>query len=156
MPRHAIRAAACLALLGCADSTGPGSLVGPAVTVRTERAEYRPLELVAVTTTNSSSRTIWDDHCGGGMQGLEHTGDWNGSYGSGRACMDIGPGPADWRMRSVPIPPGGTHVDALPVSGQAYAGTWRVALTLRDDAGRLLPIQRRASNTFRVAADRSP
>ena len=153
--RRAAPALAALLLAACGDATGPASLVGPAVTVRTERTAYRPMDLVTITTTNNSSRTVWDDHCGGELQGLEYLGRWNGSYGSGRACVDLR-GADDWRARAIPIPPGGTHVDVLHVNGSAYTGTWRAELLLRDDAGRLLPSLRRTSNTFRVTGDWSP
>lgn len=118
------------------------------LSIRTERSEYRPLEWIVVTTRNVAGTPVYDDHCGGEVQGLEFLGRWNASYGTGRACL--WPDPAKWRSYSVVIPPGAVHVDSFHVNGRAYAGTWRVELRLRDESGALLPEEQRVSNTFRV------
>ena len=137
-----------LALLGCRDGTAPAFSLG-LVSVQAARTEYRPMDFVVVTTTNRSNQVVYDDHCGGEMQGFEYLGRWNGSFGSGRACAEVGTGqPMDHHL--VAIPPGATHVDELPVNDRAYAGTWRVELLLRDAAGRLLPERARITDTFRV------
>jgi len=136
-----------LALLGCRDGTAPALALG-LVNVQAARTEYRPMDLVVVTTTNRSDQVVYDDHCGGELQGFEFLGRWNGSYGAARACADVET--EQLTNHRVAIPPGATHVDEFHVNGQAYAGSWRVELLLSDAAGRLLPQSARVTNTFRV------
>lgn len=150
---RAFALALALAFLGCRDAAGPEVADGT-VGIRTERTAYRPLDPVYVRTTNRTARTVYDDHCAGGLEGFEFLHEWNGSYGFGRACL--WPEPDAWRTHSVAIPPGATHVDTLYVNGQAYSGTWRVALSLRDGAGDALPAAQRVSNTFRVRGGWTP
>lgn len=136
-----------LAATACRDATGIGGEPGN-VTIQTDRADYRPMELIVVTTINRSGRTVYDDHCGGEVQGFEYLNRWNASYGAGRGCVDHDP--RNWRLHSAPIRDRATHVDTLHVNGQAYSGTWRVQLYLRDEAGDPLPEDQRTSNTFHV------
>jgi hypothetical protein len=144
--RRVLIALVSLVTVACGDGgAGPGS---QSVAVRTERAEYRPGNLVVVTTTNRSGRTIYDDHCGGEVQGYEYLEEWDANFGAARVCWE--PVPA------VAIPPGTAHVDTLGVNGQAYTGTWRVELRLLDDAGAPLPEAQRVSNTFRVRGTWAP
>jgi hypothetical protein len=124
------------------------------VRVRADRSSYRQLDPVVVTTTNRSARTVYDHHCGGGVEGYEYLRRWNGSYGMSRACVDFGGD--GWRAHSVAIAPGGAHRDTLFVSGLAYTGTWRVQLRLLDEAGALLPEPERTSATFRVRGSWAP
>jgi hypothetical protein len=56
----------------------------------------------------------------------------------------------------VAIAPGAAHRDTLFVPAQAYTGTWRAALSLRDGAGALLPEPERTSGTFRVQGAWAP
>jgi hypothetical protein len=148
----------CFAALGCRGSSGPGSLPpaapGASVRILTDRTEYRPTERVIVTTTNLTGRAVFDDHCGGEVQGFEYLQRWNASYGMGRGCLSRDPG--GWRQRSVPIAAGGTHVDTMHINGQAYSGTWRVQLLLLDEAGEPLADAHRVSNTFRVRGGWTP
>jgi hypothetical protein len=124
------------------------------VTTRTDGSEYRPGQVIIVTTVNRSDGVVYDDHCGGEVQGFELLGEWNASYGVGRGCLDVDP--ADWRARSIPIPRGSLHADTFHVNGLAYTGTWRVRLDLRDAGGELLPDSRSVSNTFHVKGAWSP
>ncbi len=144
---------ACAAAAGCrgaAESGVPDGRVG----VRVDRGSYRPLDMVVVTTTNRSPRTVYDDHCGGGIEGFEYLKRWNGSFGAGRGCTEPGEG-GGW-AHDVAIAPGAAHRDTLFVSAQAYTGTWRAALSLRDGAGALLPEPERTSGTFRVQGAWAP
>jgi hypothetical protein len=106
------------------------------------------MDMIVVTTRNESAAVIYDDHCGGEVQGFEYLGYWNASYGVGRGCSFV----ESERLpeHQIAIPPGTEHVDVFHVNGHAYAGTWRVELLLRDAAGNELPLRRRVSNTFRV------
>src|SRR5215207_297373 len=101
MQRFIIPAVACLSALGCATAPEDAS---PPVTVRTQHTAYRPVELVVITTTNPTGATVYDDHCGGEVQGYEFLKRWNASYGVAGGCRDIDA--TDWRSRSVAIPPG--------------------------------------------------
>jgi hypothetical protein len=115
---------------------------------------YVPVEPIIVTTVNQSGRTIYDDHCGGGVQGYELLRRWDASFGVSRACLwRDGSGP---RSYGVAIPAGASHVDTLHVNSEAYTGTWRVELYLRDANGARLPLGDRVSNTFRVQGRWTP
>ena len=118
------------------------------VGIRVDRAQYRPADPVIVTITNRSGRTIYDDHCGGEVQGYEYLQRWNGSYGMRRLCSALElPYP---RTPIIAIPHGATARDTLFVGSTAYTGTWRVMLELRDEANAALPEDQSVSNTFRV------
>ena len=137
---------ACLGLLACVDGLSPS----PPMSIWTDRAEYVRGGVIEVSTTNLSSEVVFDDHCAGAVEGFDLFGAWNGSFGTGRACLERSD---DWRTHSVAIPPGATHMDTFQVSMSAYAGTWRVRLLLRSGTGSPLPEIATASNTFRVLAD---
>jgi hypothetical protein len=152
MQRHVLIVLAC-AISACGGTGEPSAPGGP-ISVRTDRSDYRPLDVVLVATTNRTGRTLYDDHCGGEVQGFEYLGRWNGSYGSARACLALDAD--DRRASRVAIPPGATHLDTMYVNGRAYTGTWRVALDLLDEDGAPLPEERRVSEPFRVHGDWRP
>jgi hypothetical protein len=140
-----------VAAVGCHDAAAPRD---EPLAIRTDRLEYRAGEPVVVTTTNRTGRTVYDDHCGGEVQGYELVKEWNGSFGFTRYC--IFPDPAAWRTYSVAIPDGATHVDTLSGNVDEYSGTWRVQLALRDETGAALPEARRTSNTYRIRGTWTP
>lgn len=143
----------CAAVCACADSSGPQSAAGE-IAIRTDRTEYEPNQLIIVRTTNRSGRLVYDDHCGGEVQGFEFLKKWNASYGAARGCFNFDPG--EWQRRSIAIPNGSVHVDTFHVNGRAYTGTWRVQLYFRDEVGELLPENQSVSNAFRVNGTWSP
>jgi hypothetical protein len=137
-----------LAALGCHDTTAPAA-GDRRVTVRTDHIVYRPLELVVVTTVNRTGAVVYDDHCGGEVEGYEFLKQWNASYGMARIGFDFDT-TTDWRLHSIAIPVGAAHVDTMFVNDRAYTGTWRVTLYLRDESGTALAQDQRTSNTFHV------
>jgi hypothetical protein len=127
--RVLLAAFVCGAAVGCRESLGPESIWGD-LRVETDRSLYAPGASVIVTTTNSTDRTLYCDHCAGEVQGLELLGEWNGSYGMARGCLR-GFAPA----APVAIAPGARHVDTMHINEFAYTGTWRAVLRFTDDAG---------------------
>lgn len=128
--------------------TGCDSLFGPAVRaeLRTDHDTYQPGQLVIVSITNKGERTIYNDVCGSGTEGLRSDGQWNLPGGTVRGCFSTGtaPTPSDaWRGR--PIEPGTTRLDTIGLSMQAVPATWRVSLNLRDHRGRILPEEQRTA-----------
>lgn len=148
----AVLAAATVLNAGCTESTKPADRL---IEVLSDRQSYRaqPPELVVITTRAAIADTIFDDHCGGELQGFEYLGRWNGSYGGGRVCLRGQP--IAGRDR-IPIPPGTVHMDTFHVNDRAYTGTWRVELNLRDRDGVLFPLEQRISNTFRIEGTWTP
>ena len=104
--------------------------------ITTERSAYKAGDVLLGRTTNRGTQTLYDDHCGGEVQGFEFLKEWNGSYGVSRSCNKMIP--RDNSDMIHPIVPGTTHVDTLHVSGFAYTGTWRVRLWILD--GRRQPV----------------
>lgn len=153
MQRRMVVGMLCAAVCACGDNTGP-QVADREITIRTERSDYRPNELIIAQTTNRSGRLLYDDHCGGRVEGYELFGEWNASYGMARGCRLYGPD--DWRETSIAIPDGTVHVDTLHVNGRAYTGTWRVRLLLRDESGARLSDGQSISDTFRVSGTWSP
>jgi len=138
--------------LACGDAAGPE--FGQEITIQTNSSDYEPGQLIIVTTTNRSDHVVYDDHCGGEVQGFEFLGRWNASYGAMRACYLFDRAGA--HALEVPIPGGSTHADTFHVNGQAYSGTWRVRLYLRGENGVSIPESQAVSNTFRVGGTWSP
>lgn len=136
--------------IGCTESTKPTDRL---IDVSTDRINYRPYDRIVVSTRVATADTTFDDHCGGGVEGFEYLGTWNGSFGGGRTCLRGQP--VAGRDR-IPIPPGTVHMDTFYVNERAYTGTWRVELWLRDRAGVLFPLEQRVSNTFRVEGTWTP
>lgn len=153
MQHRIVFALACVAALGCGDTSGPQVEHGQVV-IRTGATTYQPVQLVVVTTTNLSGHTIYDDHCGGEVQGYEFLHRWNASYGAARACVDVDA--RDWRAHSAAIPGNSIHVDTFHVNSRAYSGTWRVRLDLWNEIGMPLPEAQSTSNTFQVHGTWSP
>ena len=149
MKHRLMYSVALVALSACGEVARPVDVPLSSLQVRTDRTEYRPLELIFVTTTNQTARPIYDDHCAGAVQGSQSPRQWSASYGTVRGGC-YWPEESRWREYSVVIPPGAVHVDTFHVNSLAYAGTWRVELRLRDDAGKVLSESQRISNTFRV------
>jgi hypothetical protein len=121
------------------------------IEIRTLQAVYQPLDLAVAHITNHSGAPVFRDLCSGHIEGRRAPDDeWNGSFGSGRACaLPAGiPPPAPQR-----IEPGETVSDTLPINGNSYAGEWRFQYYLRDADGDLLPLDERISNVFRVVRD---
>lgn len=148
-------AVACASLLSCHETSAPWNTDG-LLTVITDRTEYQRNQKLLVTIRNGTDRLIYDDQCGGEVQGFEYIGKWNASYGESRSCgaVSLGSGSAvtgsDWKSSSIAIQPGDTYVDTFVINGAAYPGTWRVELSLRDENGQLLRLDQRISNLFVV------
>jgi hypothetical protein len=142
-----VEAAILIALAAGCDATGPDA-TGPSggtVEIRTLHNTYRPLDLVIVHVTNRLQEPIFNDLCGGEIEGrgFPELG-WNGSYGTGRVCM------FDPEPQPIRIDPGETIRDSLHVNHVSYVGEWRFNLLLRDAQGAVLPEHLRVSNTFLV------
>jgi hypothetical protein len=136
---------------GCTVHSRPSPADG-VVTVWADPHERRPGDRVIVQTYNRLPRMVYENECGGQVQGYELHHQWNGSYGFGRACASSDQDDRG-RLSHVPIAPGATHIDTLFVSGGAYVGTWRVELELYERVGERfvrLPEAQRASKTFHV------
>jgi hypothetical protein len=138
-----------------------GSLVGACrspfdeaafhVQIRTLQATYRPLDNAVAQITNHSDAPIFRDLCSGQIEGRRTPDDpWNGSHGSGRACIVLPGTPPRQPQR---IGPGETVLDALPINANAYAGEWRFQYFLYSPDGHLLSLSDRISNLFRVVRD---
>jgi len=128
-----------------------GSPVDPSrldVEIRTAQDVYRPLDLAVARITNQSGVTVLRDLCSGQIEGRRSPADdWNGSYGSGRACAL----PAGIRYPEPQrIAPAESVSDTLPINADAYTGEWRFQYFLYDEDGHLLPLEKRISNVFRV------
>jgi hypothetical protein len=146
MLRHARISLILGSLLGaCRSPLDPSRLD---VEIRTAQAVYRPLDLAVARITNRSGVTIFRDLCSGQIEGRRSPADdWNGSYGSGRACALLAGVRYPEPQR---IAPGETVSDTLPINADAYTGEWRFQYFLYDEAGQLLPLEQRISNVFRV------
>lgn len=145
MSRRLIGPALALLLVGCGEGLGPFARAA----VVTDLKEYRRGESITVTTLDRSGDDIYDNHCAGVVEGFDYLGYWNGSYGSGRACLPNELGDSHLKR----IAPGEVHVDYFYVNSMAYEGSWRVQLELQTAGGRRLPLESRVSNTFRVIVD---
>ena len=133
-------------LLGACQSPADPSRLD--VEIRTAQAVYRPLDLAVARIANHSGVIVFRDLCSGQIEGRRSAADeWNGSYGSGRACAL----PAGVRYPEPQrIAPGESVSDTLPINADAYAGEWRFQYILYDEDGDLLPLEKRNSNVFRV------
>ena len=155
MTRHTPTAlvAALLAIAACSDAAP--RVVEPEVggtidvSITTERSAYKAGDILLVRTTNRGTGMLYDDHCGGAVEGFEFLKEWNGSYGVSRICNKMIP--RDNSDMVHPIPPGTTHVDTLHVSAFAYTGTWRARLSILDGRRQPLPDSLRVTDTFQVA-----
>lgn len=112
-------------------------------------SSYRPLDPAIARITNLSAATVYENMCAGQIEGFGFVpGQWNGSYGTGRACLSHSnhiPGP-NYR----PIAPGASVEDTLHINGQSYAGLWRFQFYIHDAEGDLLPLEQRVSEPFEV------
>jgi hypothetical protein len=145
-------AVACVSLFSCHEASAPWNTEG-LLTIITDRTDYQRNQQLLVRIKNGTDRIIYDDRCGGEVQGFEYIGKWNASYGASRSCGSTGNPPLplpDWRASSIAIQPGDTYIDTFPINGAAYPGTWRVELALRDKNGELLRLDQRISNLFLV------
>jgi hypothetical protein len=148
-------AVACASLFSCHETSAPWNTEG-LLTIITDRTDYQRSQRLLVRIKNGTDRIIYDDRCGGEVQGWEYAAKWNASYGESRSCgaVSLGSGSAvtgsDWKASSVAIHPGDIYVDTFVINGAAYPGTWRVELALRDDNGQLLRLDQRISNLFLV------
>ena len=140
-----------LGLASCKEATVPVPQVDETqlrVQVTASASSYRPLDPAIARITNLSSVTVYENLCAGQIEGFGFVpGEWNGSYGSGRACIYSGhiPGPG---FR--PIAPGSSVEDTLHINGEAYAGRWRFQFDIYDSDGDLLPLEQRVSEPFEV------
>jgi hypothetical protein len=147
-----------IALIGALACHNPADVerfgIGRA-TVETDHALYHPMERVVFTIVNQGDRVIYYDR-GGEIEGFDLYKQWNGSFGSaGGGCREADC-ETDLRKRSMPIAPGAAGVDTLPINSQAYSGSWRVRVALRDETGWLLPEDQRTSRTFQVEGSWRP
>lgn len=121
------------------------------IEIRTLQEAYRPLDLAVARITNRSDVPVFRDLCSGQIEGRRTAADeWNGSYGSGRACAVPAGRPYPESQR---VAAGETVTDTLPINSEAYEGEWRFQYFLYDDDGDLLPLEARISNVFRVVRD---
>lgn len=136
------------ALLGaCRDGSPPEGQL----TIRTDRDRYRAGEQVVVEVHNRTGAAVWDHGCRV-VEGYRPAFGWNASLGTMLDCESIGVAdPPPRRMV-----PGAVVRMALPTNRCAYAGTWRVRLSLGDAEGRLLPLERRVSEPFTIESRRLP
>ena len=107
-----------------------------------------PLDPVVARIINHSTEVVYENLCAGQLEGYGFVpGEWNGSYGFGRACFaGADMGTAGLR----PIGPGASVLDTFYVNSLAYAGSWRFNFDLQDRDGDLLPLERRVSQPFLV------
>jgi hypothetical protein len=109
----------------------------------------RPRDAVIARITNHSAEVVYENLCAGWLEGFGYVpGEWNGSFGYGRACAYTGGEERAPGLR--PIDPGKSVVDTFFVNDMAYAGQWRFNFDLRDRDGDLLPMDRRVSQAFTV------
>ncbi len=139
-------------LAACAD---PAASVPPIdetqlrVQVTASSTSYRPLDPATARITNHSAVTVYENLCAGQIEGFGFVpGEWNGSYGTGRACLAPGGPTSGPNYR--PIGPGSTVEDTLHINGEAYAGLWRFQFDIRDGEGDVLPLEQRVSEPFEV------
>lgn len=145
-PLRALALAA--AILGaCRDRSPPpeGQL-----TIRTDRDRYHAGEQVVVEVHNRTGDTVWDPGCRV-VEGYRPTFGWNATLGVMMDCDFIGRPEPPQR-----IVPGGVTRVALPTNRCAYAGRWRVRLSLEDAGGQPLPLERRVSEPFIIESPRLP
>ena len=106
----------------------------------------RPNDPVVARITNLSAEVVYENLCDGGIEGFGFVpGEWNASYGVGRAGM-LAAGHGALRA----ISPGESVLDTFSVNSQAYAGSWRFYFDLQDRDGDLLPLDQRVSEPFTV------
>ena len=150
-----VLAGACASLFSCHETSAPWNTDG-LLTIITDQTEYQRSQKLLVTIRNGTDRLIYDDKCGGEVQGFEYVGKWNGSFGDSHSCglallasSSVQSG-SEWRSSSIAIQPGGSYTDSFVINSAAYPGTWRVELSLRDENGEPLRLDQRISNLFRV------
>ena len=141
-----------LGLAACEETAAPVPPIDVTqlrVQVTALASSYRPLDLAIARITNLSSATVYENLCAGQIEGFGFVpGQWNGSYGTGRACFSQSNRIPGLNFR--PIPPGTSVDDTLHINGQAYAGLWRFQFDIHDAEGDLLPLEYRVSQPFEV------
>ena len=141
--------------LGLTACNEPAALTPPVdetqlkVEVTALASSYRPLDPATARITNHSAVTVYENMCAGQIEGFGFVpGEWNGSYGTGRACFAQSNRIPGENFR--PIQPGASVEDTLHINVQAYAGLWRFQFNIHDAEGDLLPLEQRVSQPFQV------
>lgn len=70
MQPHIVIGIVCAVACACVDSTSP-QVADREIAIRTDRSEYDPNDVIIVRTANRSGRLLYDDHCGGSVEGYE-------------------------------------------------------------------------------------
>jgi hypothetical protein len=140
-----------LGLASCKEVSAPVPQVDETqlrVRVTASASTYRPLDPARARITNLSSVTVYENVCAGQIEGFGFVpGEWNGSYGSGRACVYSSRIPGRG-FRAIAA--GASVEDTLHINGEAYTGLWRFHFDIYDADGDLLPLEQRVSAPFEI------